>query len=288
MRTPVRQTFSSFTSTKLSPFSSATKILGPFSLQSSHLVSFIYQRTMTPRFFSCSIPECERPSVRAVGGCDSCNSQLCLTHLSPSSHKCDKVREADLLCLPSPGFILGFSRWKKSNCGWMNRSWMMPRTYRRLSPRSIVSALSCSLRACVQAGWRQELQYRALFQSWAGRSHGKRQLPRPRSLPPWLSLLALEGSASCEFRCWPSRFVSRVPDTQRVHHIEVSRNHCRARTSGFQLWCTRLWNRPWYRRQLPSHGRITGKTMDRRWSTWQPGHQGRESKGLECPCRYPG
>ncbi|KAL7919359.1 hypothetical protein ACQKWADRAFT_301505 [Trichoderma austrokoningii] len=37
---------------------------------------------MTLRFFSCSIPECDRPSVRAVGGCDSCNRHLCLTHLS--------------------------------------------------------------------------------------------------------------------------------------------------------------------------------------------------------------
>ncbi|KAI0882404.1 uncharacterized protein GGS22DRAFT_169306 [Annulohypoxylon maeteangense] len=46
---------------------------------------------MTPRFFSCSIPECERPSVRAVGGCDNCNTHLCLTHLSPSLHKCGEV-----------------------------------------------------------------------------------------------------------------------------------------------------------------------------------------------------
>ncbi|KAI5865863.1 hypothetical protein GGS23DRAFT_554370 [Durotheca rogersii] len=46
---------------------------------------------MAPRFFSCSIPECERPSVRAVGGCDGCNRHLCLAHLSPSFHKCSEV-----------------------------------------------------------------------------------------------------------------------------------------------------------------------------------------------------
>ncbi|PNY29726.1 Uncharacterized protein TCAP_00357 [Tolypocladium capitatum] len=65
---------------------------------------------------------------------------------------------------------------------------------------------------CVQAEWWQGLQHRALFQSWAGRSHGKRQLPRPHSLPRWLSLLAPEGSASCKFRCWPSRFVVLTPE----------------------------------------------------------------------------
>ncbi|POR35265.1 Uncharacterized protein TPAR_04531 [Tolypocladium paradoxum] len=46
---------------------------------------------MTPRFFNCSIPECQRPSVRGVGGCDACARHLCLTHLSPSFHGCCQV-----------------------------------------------------------------------------------------------------------------------------------------------------------------------------------------------------
>ncbi|KND94324.1 hypothetical protein TOPH_00743 [Tolypocladium ophioglossoides CBS 100239] len=46
---------------------------------------------MTPRFFNCSVPECGRPSVRDVNGCDTCNRYLCLTHLSPSFHKCLQV-----------------------------------------------------------------------------------------------------------------------------------------------------------------------------------------------------
>ncbi|KAI0536747.1 hypothetical protein GGR58DRAFT_379833 [Xylaria digitata] len=51
---------------------------------------------MTPRFFTCSVPECGRPSVRAIGGCDSCNRHLCLTHMSHSFHKCSDVRETGL------------------------------------------------------------------------------------------------------------------------------------------------------------------------------------------------
>ncbi|KAM6487614.1 hypothetical protein HDV62DRAFT_400017 [Trichoderma sp. SZMC 28011] len=45
---------------------------------------------MVSRFFNCSVPSCERPSVRANGGCDSCNRHLCLTHFAPSVHTCDE------------------------------------------------------------------------------------------------------------------------------------------------------------------------------------------------------
>lgn len=64
---------------------------------------------MEPRFFSCSVPDCKRPSVRAIGGCDSCNRHLCSAHLSPSLHTCEEplddatyvsriVAEIDCLC----------------------------------------------------------------------------------------------------------------------------------------------------------------------------------------------
>ncbi|KAI0112201.1 hypothetical protein GGR51DRAFT_508437 [Nemania sp. FL0031] len=47
---------------------------------------------MTPRFFTCSVPQCSKPSVRAAGGsCDSCNRYLCYTHMSPSFHKCEEI-----------------------------------------------------------------------------------------------------------------------------------------------------------------------------------------------------
>jgi hypothetical protein len=46
---------------------------------------------MNSRFFSCSEPGCERPNVRASGGCDGCNSYLCFIHIFPAYHKCSKV-----------------------------------------------------------------------------------------------------------------------------------------------------------------------------------------------------
>jgi hypothetical protein len=50
------------------------------------------QHAMPPRFFTCSIQECARPSVRGTGGCDICDRHLCYTHLSPSFHHCSPVR----------------------------------------------------------------------------------------------------------------------------------------------------------------------------------------------------
>lgn len=58
---------------------------------SSQVLCLNFIRTMASRFFSCSVPDCDRPSVRAKGGCDNCNRHLCLTHLSPSLHTCDEV-----------------------------------------------------------------------------------------------------------------------------------------------------------------------------------------------------
>ncbi|KAK0712532.1 hypothetical protein B0T26DRAFT_752759 [Lasiosphaeria miniovina] len=56
---------------------------------------------MTLRFSTCSVPECGKPGVRAIGGCDSYNRQLCATHLSPSFHKCNQkaqtIAEVDRL-----------------------------------------------------------------------------------------------------------------------------------------------------------------------------------------------
>ncbi|KAI1269963.1 hypothetical protein F5Y18DRAFT_372108 [Xylariaceae sp. FL1019] len=44
---------------------------------------------MTQRFFDCSVPECQRPSARAVGGgCDMCSSYFCGVHMSRDYHKC--------------------------------------------------------------------------------------------------------------------------------------------------------------------------------------------------------
>ena len=64
-------------------------------MQTSHLISFIYQCTMTPNFSSCSILECDQPSVRVAGGCDSCTRHVYLTY------KCAEVGETNLLCFPS-------------------------------------------------------------------------------------------------------------------------------------------------------------------------------------------
>ncbi|KAI1174767.1 hypothetical protein F4777DRAFT_371563 [Nemania sp. FL0916] len=46
---------------------------------------------MTPRFFTCSVADCEKPSVRGTGGCDSCQRYLCVTHKAPEFHTCDDV-----------------------------------------------------------------------------------------------------------------------------------------------------------------------------------------------------
>ncbi|WQF84033.1 Putative protein kinase-like domain superfamily, AN1-like Zinc finger [Colletotrichum destructivum] len=50
---------------------------------------------MAPRFFNCSVSECQRPSARAVGaGCDMCSRHFCGVHLSRGFHKC-KTRDLD-------------------------------------------------------------------------------------------------------------------------------------------------------------------------------------------------
>ncbi|TIC95251.1 hypothetical protein CH35J_007873 [Colletotrichum higginsianum] len=50
---------------------------------------------MAPRFFNCSISECQRPSARSVGaGCDICSRHFCGVHLSRDFHKC-KIGDLD-------------------------------------------------------------------------------------------------------------------------------------------------------------------------------------------------
>ncbi|KAJ0161066.1 hypothetical protein CTA2_6835 [Colletotrichum tanaceti] len=50
---------------------------------------------MAPRFFDCSVPECQRPSARSVGaGCDMCSRHFCGVHLSRDFHKC-KIGDLD-------------------------------------------------------------------------------------------------------------------------------------------------------------------------------------------------
>ncbi|KAI1132538.1 hypothetical protein F5Y10DRAFT_196677 [Nemania abortiva] len=46
----------------------------------------------TLRYFTCSVPQCENPSIRILGGgCESCNRYLCHSHTSPSFHKCKEI-----------------------------------------------------------------------------------------------------------------------------------------------------------------------------------------------------
>ncbi|KAK4041470.1 hypothetical protein C8A01DRAFT_45427 [Parachaetomium inaequale] len=53
------------------------------------------QRTVTPRFFTCSFPRCRRPSDRAGGGCNGCKRYLCFKHLSPTFRHCKQGLELD-------------------------------------------------------------------------------------------------------------------------------------------------------------------------------------------------
>ncbi|KAK4039240.1 hypothetical protein C8A01DRAFT_47264 [Parachaetomium inaequale] len=41
-----------------------------------------------PRFHTCSVPRCGRPSERNCGGCDICNRYMCFSHSSPWFHQC--------------------------------------------------------------------------------------------------------------------------------------------------------------------------------------------------------
>src|SRR3569833_1929657 len=87
---------------------------------------------MTTNFSSCSMLECDQPSGRVAGGCDSCTRHVCLTY------KCAEVGETNLLCFPShkPKEVGGGATRR-----WTNRSRTTPLTYRGLSPRTVVSAL---------------------------------------------------------------------------------------------------------------------------------------------------
>ena len=159
----------------------------------------MHYHTINSRFYSCSVPGCERPSVRAIGGCDVCNSYLCLIHMSPVYHKCSKVRWYSLLpylvlvCYLNPILSIpgkkGLDRCNLhiADCRW---NWTSPLSDQRQG----------SLQACFKSKWWPELHYRIFFHDWPRRSYGERQLPRPHSFPRWLSFMVTSSSTCCHLR----------------------------------------------------------------------------------------